>query len=343
MSGYMPIATDVLDKARVIADALDTDVYLFNGGVARTRDLQCIDCVFEHNGHKKALLITITNGGDPDAAYKIARYFQDKYESFSVLVSGMCKSAGTLLAIGAHELIFTPFGELGPLDIQLSKVDRFDQLQSGLTVQEALDTLERRATLSFYKIIGDYIRANNGLMSFATASKAASDFVTQLYAPVFSRIDPEEVGARSRSMRIATEYGQRLSIKSQNLKDADALKTLAETYSSHSFVIDQREAERLFKRVRSASEQEKSLVAALGRHARFEQKGSEFVFVPLSTCRRTEATTNIGSNGHGQDQRNGGSTADGRDSAEPAGATDAASKRPRRGRKQSVQAAIAAD
>lgn len=188
------LPNDVAAKVLEATKEVDADVYLLNGGFDRGRDLECIESVFGHRGRANALLLPVTNGGDPDAAYKITRYFQEKYDRLTVLVSGMCKSAGTLVAVGAHEIAFTPFGELGPLDVQLTKVDRFDQLESGLTIQDALNTLEKRATLSFYKIIQEYIQANNGLMSFATASKAASEFVTHLYSPIFARIDPEEVG-----------------------------------------------------------------------------------------------------------------------------------------------------
>jgi hypothetical protein len=126
------------------------------------------------------------------------------------------------------------------------------------------------------------MQANDGLLSFASATKAASDFVTHLYAPVFSRIDPEEVGARARSMRIATDYGNRLSAKSQNLRP-QTLKLLAEKYSSHSFVIDEHEAESLFFKVRHATKQEFEIIKELGKYARFEVPSqSDFVFCALS-------------------------------------------------------------
>ncbi|HEX4860168.1 MAG TPA: hypothetical protein VFV07_02960, partial [Rhizomicrobium sp.] len=244
-----------------------------------------------------------------------------------VLVSGRCKSAGTLLALGAHELIFTPYGELGPLDIQLSKVDRFDQMQSGLTITDSLNTLELRALDRFYKMVTEYISANNGLLSFASASKAASDFVTQLYAPVFSRIDPEEVGAKARSMRIATDYGRRLAVKSQNLRP-NTLKALSETYSSHSFVIDQQEASTLFLRVRSASEAERKVVAALDRYARFEvSSASNVVFRALSLPVATGATKG---KTNGQADKRGSKPADGANPPGPAGAAKPAASSSKR-------------
>lgn len=316
------------DVIRHLADQIDADVYLYNGTVHRARDLEYMETVKAHIGHTKALMILVTNGGDPDSAYKLARYFQDKYETFSLLISGVCKSAGTLMAIGAHELIFTPFGELGPLDIQLTKVDRFDKMQSGLTIQDALTTLEDSATRSFYNMVTTYIQTNNGLISFATASKAASDFVTQLYAPILQRIDPEEVGARARSMRIAVDYGERLAARSSNLKQLKTLNVLAETYPSHSFVIDQQEASTLFNRVRSASEQEKALVVALGQVSR--HPGTTAIFQPLSTRRVKIEEASKGSAPH---ETNGSrnSTANGGDYSEAISAPDAAAGQPSEG------------
>jgi hypothetical protein len=177
------------------------------------------------------------------------------------------------------------------------------------------------------------MQANNGLLSFASATKAASDFVTQLYAPVFSRIDPEEVGARARSMKIATDYGQRLSAKSQNLKP-HTLRLLSETYSSHSFVIDHLEAETMFHRVRMADENERALVTALGRPARFEMASAaatEYVFQALSDKR-----TAIGEE-HGHHADTGGASPENGANPEGADGTPVAEPARKRGRRASAQ------
>jgi hypothetical protein len=257
-----------IEAARKAASSIDGDVYLYNGPMLTGRDLSFIEEVHASKRKDKVTLFLTTGGGDPDAAYKMARYLQDRYDYVTVVVSGKCKSAGTLIAIGANELVFTPYGELGPLDIQLTKVDRLDQLQSGLTIQDALTSIEDRAIDKFNLVAKNWIEANQGLISFASATQAAAEFVSNLYAPIFARIDPEEVGAKTRAMRIATDYGHRLALKSQNLKP-QTLRLLAETYSSHSFVIDQQEAKTLFNRVRSAADAEQAVVDALERHARF--------------------------------------------------------------------------
>jgi ClpP class serine protease len=149
----MAIPTAMLEKAKEAASKIDADVYFYNGGIETPRCLASIEAIHKHRGRPKARLFLVTLGGSPDAGYKITRYFQEKYEHFTVIISGKCKSAGTLIAVGAHELAFTPYGELGPLDIQMTKVDRFDQLQSGLTIQDSLNTLEERALNKFYEIV----------------------------------------------------------------------------------------------------------------------------------------------------------------------------------------------
>lgn len=306
----MGVSPETLKAARAAAAKLDSDVYFFNGRIAGIRDLRFVECVFAGKrdalkARKTARLFLTTNGGEPDAAYKMARYLQEKYDEYTLIISGRCKSAGTLVAIGAHEIAYTPFGELGPLDIQLAKVDKFDELQSGLSIQDALNTLEERAVAKYHEIAKGWIEANQGLVSFAAATKAAAEVVAQLYCPIFGRIDPEEVGARTRSMRIATDYGQRLAVKSKNLQKG-TLSTLAETYSSHSFVIDQREAAQLFLRVRAATDAEKSVVDALGGYARYQVPAkAEYDCFTLHALKTVRESAKKSSNQSATGRRNG--------------------------------------
>lgn len=268
------------------ARRLDADVFFYSGPIKRADDLSVVDEIGASQRAKRAILILVTGGGDPDAAYKIARYIQSRYDHFTVLVPGICKSAGTLLALGAHEIVFMPYGELGPLDIQVTKIDRFEQVQSGLIITESLDTLELRAKSVFMEIARDLMAANPGLISFASASSVAVEAMKAIYGPVLKRIDPEEIGARSRAMRIAQDYGERLASVSRNLKE-NTLQLLAEKYSSHSFVIDAQEALELFNNVRQANDAERSLVTLLGENVRYPPR--DVLFFSLHTLALQEA------------------------------------------------------
>lgn len=247
------------------------DVFLYNGEIKRSSDLTFIEKVNAEKASDECLVVLVTPGGSPDSAYKMARYLQHRYDSYKILVPGYCKSAGTLFAIGADEIIFTPYGELGPLDVQMAKTDQIAGLESGLNISEAFITLEARARETYQNVISDILSSSGGIVSFQTASHAAAEIVTSLYGPIFSRIDPEEVGSRSRAMRIGENYGERLALKWDNLKNG-ALTLLSQDYSSHGFVIDFIEAQSLFHRVRLANKDEMKLVLQLGVMARHPQR-----------------------------------------------------------------------
>lgn len=252
-----------------------TDYYLYNGPIERGSDLRFIELIHKEKASDECVLILVTPGGSPDAAYKMGRYIQHRYETFKIFIPGLCKSAGTLLAIAAGELIFAPYGELGPLDVQMTKEDHLAGLESGLNIGEAFLSLEQRAKETYHSLTMEIIGNSGGIVSYNSASKAATEIIAALYGPIFQRIDPEEVGSRSRAMRIGEDYGARLNAKWSNLKNATrqpALDQLSRSYSSHGFVIDFLEAQLLFERVRMANSEEMAIVETLGRVARLPQQ-----------------------------------------------------------------------
>lgn len=87
-----------------IVTTSNADVMLFNAPIERHRDRKMIRMCHRETRRPNLILLLVTEGGDPDAAYRIARTLQNRYERFSCLISGYCKSAGTLLLLGAHEL-----------------------------------------------------------------------------------------------------------------------------------------------------------------------------------------------------------------------------------------------
>lgn len=245
------------------SESTKMDFILYSGDVRRGADLEFIEFISKEQSSTGITLVLCTHGGNPDAAYKIGRFIQSVYDSFKLLIPGHCKSAGTLLAIAAQEIIFSPYGELGPLDVQMARTDIIAGLESGLNIGEAFWMLEDRASTTFHDLIADITNMSNGIVSFQTASRSATEFVSALYGPVFAQIEPEDVGSRSRAMRIGEDYGMRLNQEFSNLLPS-ALRRLSRSYASHSFVIDHREAAALFKNVRTSTEVERALTQEVG-------------------------------------------------------------------------------
>lgn len=245
------------------SDLAGMDYILYSGGMRRGDDLRFIEYISDEQRANGIVLILCTHGGEADAAYKIGRYIQSVYDSFRLFIPGHCKSAGTLLAIAAQEIVFSPYGELGPLDVQIARPDNIASMESGLNISEAFLTLEDRARRTFHSLIAEITGMSGGIVSFQTASRSASEIVGALYGPIFSQIESEDVGSRSRAMRIGEDYGTRLDQKFKNLLP-DALDRLSQSYASHGFVIDQLEATALFGNVRESTDAEKTLAQELG-------------------------------------------------------------------------------
>ena len=264
----MPDTLSLGQAADQLAEALDADVILFNGPIQRHTDRQLINDCTARNKRKNVLLLLVTMGGDADSAYRIARCLQSNYERFFLYVSGFCKSAGTLVALGAHELVMSDHGELGPLDVQLFKKDEIGETQSGLTVMYTLSALRENALTTFDEFFLSTKRKFGGTITLRTASQIATEMTTGLFAPLCSQIDPLYVGEASMAMLIAGHYGRRLLFNGQNI-DAGKLNYILTAYPSHGIVIDRNEARELFRTVREPTSKERLLEEKLGIRARW--------------------------------------------------------------------------
>jgi hypothetical protein len=253
--------------ANKVASALSADVLLINAEIERGLDEEVISTLHSRIRRKNVFLILITPGGDPNAAYRIARSLQDHYERFIAFISGYCKSAGTLCVLGANEIVMSDVGELGPLDVQLYKKDELGELSSGLVAVEALQMLQVKAFEMFEEYFLNIKMKSSGQITFKTATEIAMKMSTGLLEPLYRQIDPIHVGEMARSMKIATAYGERLMLRSNNYTE-ETLETLSQTYPSHGFVIDKPEVDHLFNNVRQPSVDEENLRKALGECGR---------------------------------------------------------------------------
>lgn len=241
-------------------EAPDRDFVLISKGIARdvhqalSRELEARDLA------PCCTLFLTTYGGDPHAAYRIARCLRHHYQEVRLVVPSYCKSAGTLIAIGATELGIGDMGELGPLDIQVSKPSEFNEQSSGLDIQQALNVTLAHSLDAFRRTLVD-VRFG-GRLSTKLAGEFAAQVVAGIALPLYQQIDPNRLGELQRAMSIAKEYGERLNAYSRNLKDG-ALGRLIADYPSHGFVIDRKEAKELFHRVGALTTAEQALCDTL--------------------------------------------------------------------------------
>lgn len=251
------MSEELLDKLKVS----ECDYFIYTGPIDRSGYEELTNALDTSGRQEKCAIFLATYGGDPDAAYRIGRALGHYYEHVTCVVSDMCKSAGTLIAIAAHELVIFDRGELGPLDVQVNKPDEMFERSSGLDITSGVVNLRNEALEAFRKYVVDI--KIGGQVSTKLASEVATGLARGLIEPIASQIDPVRIGEHRRAMEIALEYGRRLNDKFCNLKSTSSLGDLISGYPSHSFVIDRKEANTLFNNVRVPNDEETELETAI--------------------------------------------------------------------------------
>ena len=264
----MPKATKALRAlANKYGRSIKADILMYNGSIDRGIAYHVISLCRKRNRRENLFFILVTPGGDANAAYRIGRCLQDKYNKLTIFVPGWCKSAGTLLAVAANELVIGDFGELGPIDVQRIKSDEVWQRSSGLTEESAISTLETALAKSFQDFVSKIRDMSQAQIGFRAAAEVVSPMIVGAFAPIFGQIDPLMIGESARAMRVASDYGHRLDIKGRNLQSRESMENLVSGYADHGFSIDRQEAEQLFNNVSVPNTELEAIFSAIGKAA----------------------------------------------------------------------------
>ena len=207
----------------------------------------------------------------PGQAYQIARILQTIAYRFYLCVPSRCKSAGTLIALGASEIFMPSVSELGPLDVQLRRRDEIGgRPRSGMVVRTALDGLADETFKVFENVMLRITLSSDHTIRFDVASRVASEIAIGVMAPVYAQVDPESLGNDLRDLSVATAYGERLAELGGN-STRETVRQLVEDYPTHEFIIDSAEAKKIFKTVREPSDEISRLIIELGEIIYSEQ------------------------------------------------------------------------
>lgn len=253
-----------LATVNAAAAEYDADIYFYSGGIEDEGFGKLVAAVSDNKQRDRALLIMTTHGGSANIAYQIARLFQRVYKNnVTMFCPSRCKSAGTLVALGADRLIMDQFSELGPLDVQLIKQNEIASRKSGLLARSSFDALADASFELYERLMMGITLRSYGNVSFKIASDVSATMASQMMSGVYEQINPEIVGSEKRDLEVAREYGERLIACSGNSSEA-AVYTLVYGYPSHDFIIDDEEARHLFKNVDYPTDSLYQIVGILG-------------------------------------------------------------------------------
>lgn len=259
-----------------LVEEMSADFYMFSSFVDNEAADNFIH-ILNSNKSKKSncCLLLTTNGGDPDAGYRIMRAIRRLYAGKIILyIFGRCKSTGTLMCYGADEIVMGIFGEMGPLDIQLTKDDQLSKI-SGLDYSGSLSSLSDLLFLNYNNHFRDIMKDYSGVIKIKTAADVSACLALGLLSPITEKLDPLKFGEVARAASIARNYAYRLNKK----LDAEQLDKLASKFPSHSFVIDYSEAQATFSHilVREPSDYENILSEYSFEHLRSQSDRIEWL------------------------------------------------------------------
>jgi hypothetical protein len=222
------------------------DIAVYSAEINRRHTDKLIGDVFDApmTQNRNVILALQTDGGVPAAGYRLARILQRGYDELILLIFETNKSAGTLIALGADQILMGPFAELGPLDVQRRKEGEILLQSSVLDIQKSLYAINSYSLDFFANSLAQILRMGGNAITTERATNLASDIATDLLEPIASQIDPIRLGEDERKIEIARKYGSRLLPES---RDDDIVYRLTDNYPSHGFVIDITEAEERFE------------------------------------------------------------------------------------------------
>ncbi len=187
------------------------------------------DCI--NQGARNVDLLIQSSGGDIDAAEKIVSLIRGQVESLRVIISERAKSAATLIALAADEILMSDTSELGPIDPQV-------------VVQTATGQPVMRPAQSFL----------DGLKRILQETHQAG-VLNPAYYPILSHLDPALIDFCEKAIARSKQFAQRWLEQHMCAGDSQKADSIArqlcdvERYASHGAVINYQEAQSMGLRV----------------------------------------------------------------------------------------------
>ena len=221
-------------------------------------------------------LVLITRGGVASAAWRLALLIHEFTDHLTVLVPHRAWSAGTLVCLSAHELVFGPMAELSPLDPQIGAAG--DNAAAGPSTVSAEDIR------AFRDVAGEWFGADD------PATRA------QTLSLLSQRVSPLSLGAFLRADRFVRQVAD--DLLAPHIPDAGdrgrLVERLVSGYHSHSHAITRRQARALGLRVTDADADEESLLWDIAQWCQAEMYRDDEVSsrvwaegMPMNPARRT--------------------------------------------------------
>lgn len=178
----------------------------------------------------KISLVLYTNGGDTSVAWSLVNLIRSFCEDFEVIVPANCYSCGTLICLGANNIVMTKQAFLGPIDPSTNGVyNPKQQLPNGAAIPLPVSVESVRAYMDMAK--NDF-------------NIKDQKYLTEIFLKLSEKIHPLALGEVFRSKSQIKMFAKRL-MHWQHLgkkKEKKVINFLCSESGSHDYSIRRKEA-----------------------------------------------------------------------------------------------------
>lgn len=176
----------------------------------------------------KVDLLVVSRGGDPMMAWRAMTLLHARVKHVAVLVPQVAYSAATMLAMGAHEIVMHPHGNLGPVDPQIEVTKPGEGGQPG-----------QRQRFGFEDLAG--------FLEFAKKEVGLTDqeHVRHMFEMFCKQVGPVPVAVAARAALLTVTMGEkllRLHMGDDVQKARSIAETLNKSFFDHGYPVSRREA-----------------------------------------------------------------------------------------------------
>jgi len=185
--------------------------------------------------HERIDLYLYTAGGDVMAGFRLVSLLREYCERFAVLVPFRCQSTGTLITLGADEIVMPPEGQLSPVDPSIN--GPYNPQIPGLPVGPGIG--HQTLPVSVEEVVS-YIR-----LAQEEGGVKGEEAMVKVFERLTHDVRPLALGQVYRARTQIRMLSRKLLQMHMNADDPaiDAIvETLTEKLYSHDYLITRREA-----------------------------------------------------------------------------------------------------